>query len=230
MKLGIFSDLHMDYWGAADAVRLMKSLREQAHDLGVDYMLCAGDVYDGAIKIELDFGGIPGSRINGNHDLFGRFLSESSMFERTLPNGMNLKAATLWTDFHDNIMAEIAYQTTLPDTGRIKEISPAKIKYLHGIHRRFIFDTHADVVMTHNPPTMQSVGAAYANAGYLNQAFMSELSDFIQNSDIKLWVCGHVHHKHSYMVGNTKVVCNPLGYPGQNYQNVTDYKLHIEEL
>lgn len=30
-----------------------------------------------------------------------------------------------------------------------------------------------------------------------------------------LWVHGHVHHRNDYMVGDTRVVSNARGYPGE---------------
>jgi predicted NBD/HSP70 family sugar kinase len=35
----------------------------------------------------------------------------------------------------------------------------------------------------------------------------------IKGMDIKCWVHGHTHSTHDYMIGNTRVLCNPRGYP-----------------
>ena len=31
---------------------------------------------------------------------------------------------------------------------------------------------------------------------------------------IKLWTHGHTHHAFDYVIGETRVVCNPRGYEG----------------
>jgi hypothetical protein len=47
----------------------------------------------------------------------------------------------------------------------------------------------------------------------MNGAFHSDLSDFIlDRPHIKLWTHGHMHNTSDYLVGNTRVVCNPRGY------------------
>jgi len=41
---------------------------------------------------------------------------------------------------------------------------------------------------------------------------------------IKLWVHGHTHDPYDYVIGETRVVCNPRGYIGYEAQAV-DYEL-----
>ena len=49
----------------------------------------------------------------------------------------------------------------------------------------------------------------------MNGAYSSDLSEFIMDHpQIKLWTHGHTHDKFDYLVGNTRVVCNPRGYVG----------------
>ena len=47
----------------------------------------------------------------------------------------------------------------------------------------------------------------------MNGAYSSDLSEFIlANPQIKLWTHGHTHDVFDYMIGSTRVVCNPRGY------------------
>jgi hypothetical protein len=49
----------------------------------------------------------------------------------------------------------------------------------------------------------------------MNGAFASALDDFIAyRPQIKLWTHGHTHEPFDYMIGTTRVVCNPRGYSG----------------
>ena len=53
----------------------------------------------------------------------------------------------------------------------------------------------------------------------MNGAYYSDLSEFILDRPcIKLWVHGHMHDTFDYMIGSTRVVCNPRGYAGHEEQ------------
>ena len=47
----------------------------------------------------------------------------------------------------------------------------------------------------------------------LQSAYMNNLDDFIleHQSNLKLWIHGHLHSSADYMIGKTRVVCNPRG-------------------
>ena len=73
------------------------------------------------------------------------------------------------------------------------------------------------VVVTHHAPTKVSTHPRYVNDTMMNGAYSSDLSKFIlENPQIKLWTHGHTHDPFDYMVGSTRVICNPRGY--QNYE------------
>ena len=46
----------------------------------------------------------------------------------------------------------------------------------------------------------------------LNSAFATELGDFIADSRIDAWIFGHSHANEEATIGNTRLVCNQLGY------------------
>ena len=47
----------------------------------------------------------------------------------------------------------------------------------------------------------------------MNGGFASNLSEFIMDRpQIKVWQHGHMHNVSDYMMGETRVVCNPRGY------------------
>ena len=68
-----------------------------------------------------------------------------------------------------------------------------------------------NVVVTHHLPSGKSTDARYRDNS-LNPAYRSNLEEWILDRDINLWVHGHTHGSNDYMIGNTRVVCNPRGY------------------
>lgn len=67
------------------------------------------------------------------------------------------------------------------------------------------------VVVTHHAPSSRSIPARYAE-DRLSAAFASDLEHVIEEFAPSLWVHGHVHDNCDYMIGRTKVLCNPRGY------------------
>lgn len=71
------------------------------------------------------------------------------------------------------------------------------------------------VVVGHHSPSHASVHPQYASETIMNGAYHSNLSEFIlDHPQIKLWTHGHTHHCFDYMIGTTRIVCNPRGYEG----------------
>lgn len=71
------------------------------------------------------------------------------------------------------------------------------------------------IVVTHHLPTHKSVPREFARDFHGNGAYASDLSEFIlDRPQIKYWVHGHTHDPCDYMIGDTRVICNPRGYIG----------------
>ena len=74
------------------------------------------------------------------------------------------------------------------------------------------------VVVGHHSPSRLSTHEQYRNEHLMNGAYHSDLSEFILNHpQIKLWTHGHTHHPFDYMIGETRIVCNPRGYESDGY-------------
>ena len=81
------------------------------------------------------------------------------------------------------------------------------------------------VVVGHMSPSKLSTHPKYQNDQLMNGAYSSDLSEFIMDHpQIKLWTHGHTHHKFDYMIGETRIVCNPRGYEGYE-DSAIDFKL-----
>ena len=77
------------------------------------------------------------------------------------------------------------------------------------------------VVVGHHSPSKLSTKPQYEDEVIMNGGYSSDLSEFIlDHPQIKLWTHGHTHHKFDYMIGSTRIVCNPRGYI--NYEPEAD--------
>jgi len=86
------------------------------------------------------------------------------------------------------------------------------------------------VVVGHHTPSHQSCHPRYKKDDLMNGGYHSDLSEFIlDRPGIKLWTHGHTHELFDYMIGTTRVVCNPRGYIGYE-QLADDFKLKVVEL
>ena len=77
------------------------------------------------------------------------------------------------------------------------------------------------VVVGHHAPSKLSTKPQYEKDVIVNGAYSSDLSEFIlDHPQIKVWTHGHTHHPFDYMIGSTRIVCNPRGYI--NYEDRAD--------
>lgn len=67
------------------------------------------------------------------------------------------------------------------------------------------------VVVTHHLPTFQAVTKEQINDN-MNNAYVTELGNFIADSRIDYWIYGHSHKNIDTEIGTTKIISNQLGY------------------
>jgi predicted phosphodiesterase len=110
---------------------------------------------------------------------------------------------------------------------RNAKFSPEKSVIEHKSMMQFIRDSIASrpdmpwVVVGHHAPSKLSTKPQYERDVIVNGAYSSDLSEFmLDHSQIKLWTHGHTHHTFDYMIGSTRIVCNPRGYI--NYEDRAD--------
>jgi Icc-related predicted phosphoesterase len=68
-----------------------------------------------------------------------------------------------------------------------------------------------DIVVTHYLPSFKSVAKEFSGS-LLNCFFVCDIEKLILERKPKLWIHGHTHTSCDYMLGATRVVCNPFGY------------------
>ena len=144
--------------------------------------------------------------------------------------GIMFMGATLWTDLGNrNPLAEYHLKTCMKDYTLITYHNSGKNVY-HKLSPLTTFDEHVKtleyfkimlsehndkpfVIMTHHAPSWQSIHEKYKHDSLMNMGYVSDLDQFIiDNPNIKIWTHGHVHNRFDYMIGDSRILCNPRGY------------------
>jgi Icc-related predicted phosphoesterase len=88
-------------------------------------------------------------------------------------------------------------------------------EYIQVVTAMLVKNTNKYVVVGHHAPSRRSTHAMYAHDTIMNGGYSSDMDQFIEDRpQIKLWTHGHTHHVFDYVIGETRVVCNPRGYHG----------------
>ena len=120
---------------------------------------------------------------------------------------------------------------------RVATFSPEDAVEEHRKSLDYIKTVYADtppwmnvVVVGHHTPSHTSCHPRYKDDQIMNGGYHSDLSEFIlDRPGIKLWTHGHTHENFDYMIGSTRIVCNPRGYDG--YEDIADkFELKVIEL
>lgn len=136
---------------------------------------------------------------------------------------------TLWTDMNkgdpltlhaiNDMMND--FKIIRNDEHGYTKLRPAHAMYRHQQSMSYIKNIvqgmHDEkfVVVGHHAPSKQSTHPKYQNDQLMNGGYSSDLSEFIlDHPQIKLWTHGHTHDPFDYMIGTTRIVCNPRGYSG----------------
>jgi 3',5'-cyclic AMP phosphodiesterase CpdA len=142
--------------------------------------------------------------------------------------------STIWTDLNNNnVITHQVLTNSLNDFKLIRNdhreyarILPIEVWRRHQDSMNFIRSAVADhqgkkiVVVGHHSPSNLSTHPKYAGNVHMNGGYRNELDEFIMdNPQIKLWTHGHTHHCFDYMIGETRVICNPRGYCGSEHTN-----------
>lgn len=134
----------------------------------------------------------------------------------TIVSGVEFVGATMWFKKHELVPR---YARRLNDFSEIRNFSldPSGEGYdvfaQNAIAEEFLYEcvSRDSVVVTHYLPHELSVSPRFKGSP-TNIFFLNDMSYLIDAVAPQVWVHGHTHDSCDYMVGNTRVVCNPRGY------------------
>ncbi len=139
--------------------------------------------------------------------------------------------ATLWTDCNKADPLTLHALTDMMNDYRVirnDELGFTKLRPAHTMHRHHQTMSYLKAVLPdlkdkkvvfvgHHTPSHQSIHEMYRGDYLMNGGYHSDLSEFIlDHPEIVLWTHGHTHEPMDYMIGTTRVVCNPRGYAGHD--------------
>ena len=230
MKINYVSDLHLEFG----------PLKIEPTS-GSDVLVLAGDIN---IKGRVDWINSMAAKYNhviyvlGNHEFYNGAMD--SIYKKTRENladnvhllenesitiaGVTFHGATLWSDFlNGNPMSYLQCDQAINDYRLIRagdgkhRFKPQIAHSLHNISKVFLQENvkEGDVVVTHMAPSLLSIHEKYKNDMNINGSYASDLSELILDTKPELWFHGHVHTSFDYTVGNTRILCNPRGYVGE---------------
>jgi Icc-related predicted phosphoesterase len=167
-------------------------------------------------------------------------LAHAGAFNLHILNGMALElagirlvGATLWTDYRafgeaNQTKVMNACAKGMNDHHLIGwqkkpwlRFRPQEAALLHHRSKAAITETLAEpfagptVVVSHHAVHWDSIQPRF-RSDPVTGAFVSDLSELIETYQPTLWVHGHVHNSSDYLVGKTRVLCNPHGYGTEN--------------
>lgn len=146
-------------------------------------------------------------------------------------DGVTFVGGTLWTDMNRNDPTTMHLIESMINDFRIIRNSQrnyARFSPLDSVvHHRATLEyiknvvdsdtTKKYVVVGHHAPTPLSIHEKYKKDVWMNGGYYSDLSEFIlDRPQIALWTHGHMHDPFDYMMGETRIVCNPRGYKGHD--------------
>ncbi len=173
--------------------------------------------------------------VEGNHEFYESDISDKPPFKYPknvilLKNnsyeykGILFYGGTLWADIMSlPSLDQFNIKQMISDFSIIKDgdnrMSPEKMTKLYNEFVENLYEAHLNlkkdqnmVVISHFAPSMKSVSPGFAGSS-LNPYFCNEMDDLIEGLKVPFWIHGHTHSTHDYMIGETRILCNPRGYP-----------------
>lgn len=163
--------------------------------------------------------------VTGNHEYYGSSFVD--VHERIadmmgkLPNlhwlsnsyceidGKRIHGSTLWFPEAGHLGV---HKFMLNDFRMIERFEPEVYQW-HDHSRKYLKDAveKGDIVVTHHAPSFKSIHPRYER-NLLNCFFASHSESVVRDTEPSLWIHGHTHSSFDYMIGTTRVICNPFGY------------------
>lgn len=248
MRINLTSDLHLEFYtdhGLSILIRILSALEDKP-----DTQIIAGDFqlldnYESmkwAFKILCenfkDVIFVPGNHEYYNYDIL-KGQEKFSVLEDTFSNLHILDVGKAVTINNQRFIGGTMWFPDLPDNFFYKKRQLNDFRCIENLEP-FIYDHNtnftnwmkdnlvsSDIVITHHLPSYQSISQDYIGSS-LNSFYMTDQESLILDKQPKLWLHGHSHDAVDYMIDQTRVTSNPIGYPHQGVMNEDTFWKIIE--
>lgn len=227
MRIKLLSDLHFEHYRGVD--EFIRSI-----DREVDLLVLAGDI-DVHAGIESTLTAFCGEFqrvlfVPGNHEYYptdpwtvdvtlqkveashANLTVLHSARRSTVIESIRFHGSTAW--FRDDPF-NAGFARRLSDFNQIQSFTPWVYE------EQQAFEAHlqenlapSDVVVTHHLPSPVCVADQFKLSA-MNRFFVCDYSKLILDRQPRLWMFGHTHFAFDGLLGATRLVCNPRGYPGE---------------
>ena len=236
MKIYLLSDIHLEFTTFnppsldVDVVVLAGDIHvgiegvEWAHktftDTPVIYVLGNHEYYDS--NMQLLYSDMKAATANTNvHILDNDVITISDT---------QFLGCTLWTDFNLHNRSRSAKNLAtryINDYDSIRyglnnrllkthDTLARHVKSVKWLKKQLSQISNSSVVITHHAPSANSLPKQFVNEEF-EASYASSLDCLVEQSKAACWLHGHIHASSDYMIGQTRVICNPRGY--SDHQN-----------
>ena len=239
MKIQIVSDLHLEF-GPIEIKNAGADVLVLSGDICVANSINEQEIKDFFKGISQEFSHVV--YVMGNHEHYHSDIQESKKIITDMFQELDLKniyflenesvkindvvfaGATLWTDCNkEDPVTLLMLRRWMNDYIVVKNgknrLMPNDTVDFHketlNFFQKIVAESEKVVIVGHHAPSRASTHPRYQKEIIVNGAYSSDLSNFIlDNPKIKVWTHGHTHDSFDYMIGPTRIVCNPRGYCG----------------
>lgn len=240
MRVRVISDIHLEFLDMAETDSIIQKIVAAKEDR--DVLVLPGDIGYPELLNYTRFVQAMSRHFRwvfllpGNHEYYRSTVEETDrQIERLctiLPNVVFLKNTMMEYGGYVWIGATLWSHITNPnfstnDTRHIHGLDVDGYNRMHQQDRRYLQDALQAVpsdkkmiVMTHHLPSFQLIARDYKDNPY-NQCFAADMDDLLRSHHdrIVLWVHGHTHTPLDRHLHGIRIVCNPIGYRGENHHS-----------
>lgn len=245
MKIQLLSDIHMEFWG--NDVSFLERLVHPADVLVAAGDINVGRTNTIKTLKILARHYEQVLYCPGNHEYYGGLeLNDFNIhceFQAKLPDNVRMlnpgsciykdvefHGATLWTDFGSHPHTELMYMKFIQDYRRIPDATPTKVASINYTHKQYFKYAYENrdrskkqVFFSHFGPAYEAISPRWKNvdstASILNEYFYNDMGGWIGALDDAIWLFGHTHDAVDVMVGQTRCLARPVGYPGEHRES-----------
>lgn len=227
MKIQIISDIHCDSWASGH-------LWDYINPTNADALSICGDVGTERYIHNLITEALTHYEyvffVFGNHDFYFNnidlqykvklayryndrvFIFTNDLYEI---NGIKIFGGVMWSN--PNPIFDMEIRNGIADFMYIKDWSVEKMRLEHSNFCKKLTEVgQPDIILSHFVPCYKSVHNRYKYNPLcmgINEYFTTDMTAYMYG--VKLWIHGHTHDDYNYVTGDTRIICNPVGYCGE---------------